>query len=435
MAVAGGLVLVCALFHAWREPTTVLTAIGGQPPLAPLYAILAPVFRPAAGLAVVVLGFGLWLQLRGPRSVAAFLLLALVFSFAFRVSVHTVRDPSLPGRELGRYPGEAVLYDVARIRSISGFLDGYAALQPDLSLHGRTKPPGYALLLHGATFVLGRELTALGMFFTLVASAIVVPAWLVGRHLGGPHVARDAALLSAVAPSAVLYGAVTLDATFAVLAGFALALALAEVATPNPARRAALGATLSLAAMLSYSAALVGLLCGVVLLFRGDWPASRRARALAEVGVAFLLPLVVLAALTGFDPLQTFANARTLNRVAMTAILGRDVASFSVWSYAALGNALAFLAMLGAPIVAGLFALRGDRLPAPARGAAVAFVLTLAIACFGGLYLMETERTLLFLVAPAAALARLAPGFDARVAVGLCGLQAVICAGLLETIW
>jgi hypothetical protein len=432
-------------FHAWQAADFVLTPIGGRPPLAPLYAAFAAQLAPLPALAALGLLSAFALagrRLARLRRVPG--LLALVaFALAFRLAVHGVRTPELPGRELATYAGEEVLYDAARVSSARSFLASYAQLQPELSLHGRTKPPGFALAYHALGRALGGEplvqagaLRRAGLLFTLLASLVVVPVYGLARAVAlGEEQARSAAALAAVLPASVLYGAVTLDAVFATLAAGALVLTAREAAAPSRALRAGLGLLLCATSMLSYSAALLGLLCGLLLLLDPRRSPPARLGALAEVGAAFALPLLLLAALTGFDAWECFANARRLNAAAMAQITGRDLGSLSVWLYASLGNTLAPLLYLGPLLLAGLAALRLRALAPGLRSLALAGLASFGVACFGGLHLMETERILLYLLPVPAVLAAAAPGLPVAATFFALGLQAIASEALLATIW
>ncbi len=432
------LALAWLAFRAWQAPDFVLTRLGPLAPLAPLYAGFAP--RLAPGPAALALGMLAAAALAAPRLArlrrAACLLALVAFAASFRLAVHAVRGPELPGRELATYAGEEVLYDAARVTSVASFLASYARLQPELSLHGRTKPPGFALLYHGLGASPARGLAALGTLFTLLASLVVIPVYGLARAVGlGEAQARASAALAAVLPASVLYGAVTLDAVFATVAAGATALAAREAAAPARARRAGLGLLLALAAMLSYSAALLGLLCGLLLLLDPRRPPRARLGALAELGACFALPLLLLGALTGFDAWECLGNARRLNAAAMARITGRDLGSLPVWLYASLGNLLAPLLHLGPALLAGLAGLRLRQQGPGVRTLARAGLAALAVACFGGLHLMETERILLYLLPLPAVLAAAGAGLPARATFLALGLQAIAAEALLTTIW
>lgn len=424
-------------FYSWKSPTFILTPFRQIHPLAPVYGFFLPSVTYLAVLPLLLLVAGVLIWRRFPaKKEAAFLCLAVVFSAGMRFSVHAARNATLPGREFLNYPGEDVIYDVARIESAAGFLRDYTRLQPLLSLHGRTRPPGAALLHYVINRTIGDHVLAIGSFLALVASLIVVPAYFLGRQLRGRlEDARACAMLAAAAPAGVGFGAVSLDAVFAVLAATILAVALLELRKPHRSSRAALGLLLFLGMMLTYSALFVGLLCAGLLVFDRLRRPAACLGSLLEVLAAFVVPFLALYLLTGFDAWECFAGARRLNAALMSQIVGRPLGGFQVWIYSSLGNLLAFLIYLG-PAIVGSWRPPGlpgtDRLERIFGGA---FLITLLAACFGGIYLMETERILLFLAPGAILLACAARSFRPRWAVVLSGLQAIALELLLFTLW
>jgi hypothetical protein len=139
--------------------------------------------------------------------------------------------------------------------------------------------------------------------------------------------------------------------------------------------------------------------------------------------------------LTGFDAWACFAAARRLNAALMAEAVGLDWRAPGVLLYAAAGNLLAFLIDLGPAILAGWLLLPIRRLGPVERVLAAAFAVTLAAACFSGLYVMETERIFLFLTPPAALLALLPGSFRPRAAALLAGAQAIVMEITLFTLW
>lgn len=441
LAATAGAALLLGLawraFYAWQSPTFILTPFEGQAPLAPLYAFFRPAMSLDAWIALVVLGGGLFASRRVPvgrRGV--FLAVAVLYAVSFRFAVHAVRDGSLPGREFLTYAGEDVIFDVPRIGSIGGFLRDYTALQPSLSLHGRTKPPGFALLLYGIIGVVGPRVSLIGSLLTLLAGLIVVPAFYFGGGLRGREEdGRACALLAATAPCSVLFGAVSIDAVFAVVAAVAMVVAVRELRRPHWITRATLGVLLFAGMMLSYSTFIVGLFAGVLLLVDRLHRPLRCIGHLLGVLVAFLLPFLALARWVGFDAWICFRNAQQLNEASMTEIVGHSLSGGDVWMYCSLGNLLAFLLTLGLPIAGSWLLLVRHRFDRVDGLIGVAFAAALLTAAFGGLYLMETERILIFLAPPAFVLAARARAFSVPTAVALCGLQAIATEVFLLTLW
>jgi hypothetical protein len=439
LAGAGALLAIAwRVFYSWREPTFILTALRGAPPVAPVYGFFLPQHTTFGVLLVAaVLTAALYAWSRLPASgTMLFLCLAVMFSAAMRFSVHAARDGTLPGREFLAYPGEDVIYDVPRVESASAFLRDYTRLQPQLSLHGRTKPPGFALMHHAIQRLLGDHVLVIGSLLTAFASLIVLPAYGIGRSLRGRvEDGRACAMLVASAPGSVVFGAVSLDAVYAVVAATAVALTMRELRRPGWRSRMGLGLLLSLAMMLSYSTFVVGLLCGLLLLLDRFRRPAACAGHLLQVLLWFLLPLVGLFVYPGFDAWSSWVNARRLNEAAMSAIVGHGLGGFEVWLYASAGNLLAFLIYLGLPILGAWLLLPIGRLDRPARTFTAGVLLALGVACLGGLYLMETERVLLYLVPPAAAVAVLVDPPRPLGLVALGGVQSVVFEILIHTLW
>ena len=187
--------------------------------------------------------------------------------------------------------------------------------------------------------------------------------------------------------------------------------------------------------MLSYSTFIMGFFVASTLILER----FRRPRAcavhLVQILAGFLLPFVWLYLYHGFDAVACFTSARELNTAIMRQAVGQPLTGVAVWLYASVGNVLAFLIYLGLPVVGSWFRLPRQGLTPVARVFAGGFFLAFGVACFGGIYLMETERVLLFLVPGATVLAVLSPGFRPAAAVLLVGLQAIAMDLLLFTLW
>lgn len=438
------LALAWAAFAAWRDPLFVLTSFQGVAPAPPVYGFFLPRATLWVLLALGILGglVGAAARLRRwrPASPALYLVCWILGAFAFHLAVHASRSGALPSPELATYAGETVLFDALEIDSAGAFLDRYAEIQPSLSLHGRTKPPGFALLYHFLLEHVSRRLEVLALLFTFLGSLLAWPTYVLARRLTPPEDedgssrAWAAAALAVTAPAAVLFGAVSLDAVFALAAAVAFALLAGELAAPRLGRRLVLGLVLSGSLLLSYSAFPVILLCVVALAVARWRRPGRLAADVGQVTAGILLPQVLLAVATGFDPWRTFLQARALNAASMTEMVGRDVTSWEVWAYVTPGNLLAFALFLGPALVAGLARLPGSELSTEARSLAVGFGVTLLVVSAGGLYLLETERIWLFLVPPAAALATRDRGLGLPFALAVTGATALLFETFLFTL-
>lgn len=429
------LAAAAALFHAWREPTWVLTSFQDRPPLAPIYGFFLPAATPWIFAALAAVAAAILLARRaGTLPTPVFLVAAWALAAALALSVHAARSGGLPGRELAFYRGEEILEDAAAIRSVPEFLRTYTAKQPELSLHGRTKPPGFALLEYLLLGVLpGRE-RALGVALLLMAACLPLAVHALTRRLTGSEPqARSAALLASAIPASVLFGAVSLDAVFAVVAAVVLALASSLVLGRSSAAALGVGGALFVALMLSYSALIVGLIVLVWLALARRGAPRALAKDASLAAATLIGPFLVLRLAWGFDAWACFVNARRLNAEAMTAILGKPLAT--VWPYASVGNLLAFALGLGPAVVAALALLRrgdlGERLAPLAAASAIA----LLAACAGGVYLLETERILLLLVPAAAVLATSSRSVRPEVLVGASALTALLAELAIFTLW
>ena len=431
------LALGWTLFLFWRPATYVLTSFGAWPPVAPVFAFLVPEITAWAMVAVGVIGGGSWLATRSERfGRAAFLALVVTFAVALSLSVHAARSGTLPGTELLLFKGEEILEDARAAKSVSELMRTYTDRQPTLSLHGRTKPPGFAVLFRAMLTLLPDSLRLFGLILTFVAGLAILEAYALAYLLdGSERRARAAALVAATAPPAVLFGAVSLDAVFATVAGGAFVLTAWELVRPGSGKRAAIGFAVFVMLMLSYSGFVAGLLCAAWLALE-RWRQPRfLARTALDVAVGVLAPFLVLAAVTGFNAWTCFANAVHLNTELMTGVIGKSIKSFGVWSYASVGNLLAFAVALGPAVTGALGLLRPGDLAGRARTLAYASAVSFALACFGGIYLMETERIFLFFVPIVAALAVRPAEADLRLTITLSAVTALVLEVLLFTYW
>lgn len=436
-------------FHVWRPANFVLTVLPADrasgphaagadlQPLSPLYAFFLPAVTPWLAGAIVAIAAGVWIaRTIGRRRTGLFLLVAVVWATALNLAVHGARSGTLPAKELAFYMNEEILSDALAIGSSPITLLGtYCERQPALSIHGRTKPPGFALLYQALLAVFPKRLSTLGLVITALGSLLVIPTYALSRGLDDEMPARGSALLAASAPASVLFGAASLDAVFAVVAAGCFALTAREIAARALWKRIALGVGLFVALMLSYSAFVVGLVCALWLVL-DRWAEPRRLfRSLAEIGVSVVALFLLLKWTAGFDAWTCFVNARRLNSELMTGVIGKPLGTAAVWSYASIGNALAFLIGLGPAIVAAIGSVRPQSWSRSGRMLGIATGAAFLVACFGGLYLLETERILLFFVPLAAVLAGRSPRLRLAETIALSCTTALVLELLCFTIW
>ena len=370
--------------------------------------------------AAALFGLAIW---AAPRLLAlppaAFAAAVFALTLALRLALGaTSRGPSgwsgmfdLDGFE---GPNE-YLPALSALRYGPGFLlDRFAELVPALPVHAAGHPPGLLLIMDALGLDTAGRLAA----FCIGAGALAAPlAYAVGRTVTGERTARIAALLTAMAPSVLLFGATSADAVYAT-AGMLAAWALAD-------RRLgvrALGALLLAAAsLLAWS-----------LLAIGAWAALlawRREGLRAMVVLALLCAAAlvafygVLAAATGFDPIGTLRATEQVYRFGIA-----DQRPYWFWLT---GSPSAFLLMLGLPVAWLAFV-------ALARGedTAIAILAVLGIAAVAGFTKAEVERIWLpFAPLVCLAAATVLRERDLRPVLALLAVQALAWELLWNTVW
>jgi hypothetical protein len=250
------------------------------------------------------------------------------------------------------------------------FLDRFAELVPALPVHAAGHPPGLLLVIDAAGITTPGQLAAL----CIAGGALVAPlAYAVGRQLGDERRARHAALLTASAPSVLLFGATSADALFATLG----LLAAWPLAARAPAARAAGAVLLALASLFAWSLVAIGAWAAVLAWRRDGVHAMLRLALLT--GIALVALHAAFAALTGFDPIGTL---HATERVYRFGIAGER----PYWFWLP-GSPTAFLLILGLPVA--WLALRAL---AHTDDAALAIFAVIAIAAIAGFTKAEVER-------------------------------------------
>jgi methylthioxylose transferase len=324
-------------YHAW--PYYLFWAPHADPRWV---ALALPLAVLAAGGLVAMAGL---LRSRGPW-LAGSLLGAFVLDLSVAALSGGPRAWSAPLATSGEYPAA-----VPAVGPIPTFLRQFAERVPSLPDYAAQHPPGatlfYALVarvwpgLGGAAVA-----TVLAACLGLLVVAALARDEL--RTVGE----RWAVVCWALAPAVVLYAATSADAMWApVLAGAALAAHRGLARRSLPWTLAG-GALLWLASMMTFAAVLVLPFLAVramgVLL--GDEPGVgwRRVARWAAITTATVLALVaVLWLATGYDLPGT---VRAINRFWSTAP-GTRTRSWLSWSF---GDLVAFGAILGVPLTAGL---------------------------------------------------------------------------------
>jgi hypothetical protein len=289
------------------------------------------------------------------------------------------------------------------------FVDRFAELVPSLPVHAAGHPPGLLLVLNALGIDSPGSMAAL----CIGVGALSAPlTYLLARELLDERRARVAALLMALAPGALLFGATSADAVYLTVGLLA--------AWPLAAGRRVIGAiVLDVASFFAWSLLAVGAWAAIVT-WRRD--GRRAALALAALCAAALVAFyAILYAATGFDPIGTLRSTEEVYRA--------GIASTRPYWFWLFGSPVAFLVVLGVPITwLALRALaRGD-------GLAVAIFAVIAVAAVGGFTKAETERIWLFLV-PFVCLAAAPLVKRPALIAGLLAAQAVAYELVFDTLW
>ena len=379
----------------------ILTAFQGLEPLSPLYAFLIPEFRPAAAFFVLLAAScGLLLPwVISPRvSTAGFAAGLFILSLALPLTLFLVRDDvSQLGSQFLIYPSEEYFYDAAHILDLGQFVRHYTELAPQLSLHGRVHPPGFATFLYAVGHVFSPTPLAAGVAVLLVFAAGTLCTWRAFALVLDERAARIAALSLLAAPSLLDFACTSMDAVFYGAAGLVLLAAFLSFSDHGRWWHGILtGAALYVAMFCSFSAVPLGLfiaLYGALL-----WWERRSMRLPLQLCIAFVsfaAAYIVVRYSAGFDLWESFQVAKSLHYQIMGNVIGRSVASAHLPT--TFGNIAAFLIGTGLAIIP-LF-VRGARqalTPLGSRSLFLATSATVAVMCAGGLYTMETERILMF---------------------------------------
>jgi hypothetical protein len=292
------------------------------------------------------------------------------------------------------------------------FLDRFAELVPSLPVHAAGHPPGLLLVMHALRIDSPEGLAAL----TIGVGALSGPlAYLLARQVLDERRARLAALLLALAPGALLFGATSADAVYLTL-GLLAAWPLAARGWPG---RAAGAVLLAVGSFFAWSLLAVGAWAAIVTLRRdGLKPAIAISGLCATALVAFY---ALLAAASGFDPIGTLRATEDVYRA--------GVGSTRPYWFWLFGSPVAFLVVLGVPL--SWLALR-----ALARGEtlAVAIFTVIAIATVLGFTKAETERIWLFL-APFVCLAAATERAPLRPLLTALAVQALLYELAFDTVW
>ncbi|HEU4397155.1 MAG TPA: hypothetical protein VFU54_04860 [Actinomycetota bacterium] len=325
----------------------------------------------------------------------------------------------------GEYPAA-----VGGIGSVVAFLDTFDLRVPALPDFAAQHPP-FATLFYVLADRVWPGLEGAAVLTVLAGGlGVLVVAGLAADELAEAG-ERWAVACWTLAPAAVLYIATSADGMWAPVVAGGLLAAHRGLQRRSWGWTAAGGALLWLASMLTFAAVLVLPFLAVRALAR--WRADR-GWVLRWAGATTLVVLVLaglLAAATGYDVLATVA---AINR--FWSVAPGTSRAYLPWTY---GNLLAFTAMLGAPLAAGLVAGVWEAVRRRAWGSfEVATLASLLAGALWGHTKGEVERMWQFLVPLAVVVAvrrLLAWGAPLPAVAALLVTQTVLLQILFFTRW
>lgn len=358
------------------------------------------------------------LQRSAPGAVS-FMLGALALAVIARLALAAVRDGTSSWYAVFGLDPEAANEYLPALSALdlgtATFLDRFAELAPSLPIHPSAHPPGLLLTLDWLGIDDPRGMAALVIGFGTLAVPLT---YLTARRLQFEEgQARIAAILLALSPGAMLYGATSPDAMFMTLGLIAAILLIGG----GWASRIAGMVALAVASFFSFALLALGAFSAIVVLLREGL--SKAFWVAAGAGVALLVFYGGLYALYGYDTLGFLSAAHEAYELGISTV--------RPWAFWALGSPVAFFVALGLPI--SWYAARALGSGAEVAVALAAIVLVAAVLGFSK---AETERIWLFM-APLACLAaaRMLPREKMPYVIPILLAQGLAAELLLETVW
>ncbi len=205
--------------------------------------------------------------------------------------------------------------DVPNVRRIAGnpvdFLRYFDEIRPDLSMHGRTHPPGAILLLWAFWPVTGGNALCIATLMVVLASFTVIPMYMFTRDLAGRDAALTCASLYVVVPTVVLYNATSMNAVYALFGVTTIWLFYKAMDGVKLRYASLMGLAFALTFFMSYDMANLGTYFAVVFLF-GIFDPSRKRRTVVATALAaatFVAFYLALYLTTGFNVVTSFFAA------------------------------------------------------------------------------------------------------------------------------
>ena len=240
--------------------------------------------------------------------------------------------------------------DEELIESVPQFLREYVSLNPQLSLHGATHPPGYALLLHLLKGIFQVEIFGLSVLMVMLGGLVVFPLYYFWRYFIPEDKLRQVLLIYAFTPSLVMFSATSMD--IATPVSFWLALLISFLGWRKGNILSVVGGVLAgVALLMNFLFLFFALVFLVFFICRFKEVQTSERITLVKRGVwtitGFLGFLVMVYEITGYSPVANFLVANAVHH----GVVSTGASSAVTYLLFALINLVAFFLFLGVPTV------------------------------------------------------------------------------------
>lgn len=374
LAVALGLFDFVSAGSRWAQRgwiTVRLRPYPDAPPRPPVYGVYHPGFARVGVIALVLAlacAAAVFVLARRDRiRVAPFLAGAVLCMVAFSTAVAWVNGS--PKEALRGVHDVVVARDVATVGSVGGaraFVREYPRIVGTLqSVHSITHPPGRLVVARAMTRAFAGHPFAQALAMAVLSALVLIPLWFLARRLFGERAAFVAVAMLAVAPGPVLFGFASWETVETTLFTGATALlayggfARDASSEGDAAARArawmavAGGFVIGLATFVTFAAAFVAVIAGLLALMTRPRRDAVRAIALAAAGG--VAALIVLRVLASYDLFASYHASREALRALPVARPNFYVLTLRPHLYWLAGAPAAWLTFAGVGI-AGLAA-------------------------------------------------------------------------------
>lgn len=201
--------------------------------------------------------------------------------------------------------------DVPFVKNPADFLRNFSIIRPELSMHGRTHPPGPLLLIWTFWMLTGMNVTAVATCVVALAACAVIPLYLFVRGIADRDTAFTCASIYIFVPTVVLYNATSMNGVYAMFALTTIWM-FRKAMEEHPVRYAVLfGISFALTFFMSYDMANLGMFF-VFVFVSSMFDAERRRHVITATSISastFLSFYLILYLATGFNVIAALQDA------------------------------------------------------------------------------------------------------------------------------